>query len=169
MHSKVDPQSRILSGALAAALATLHHGEMIFLCDGGMVTSATSLHPLPDEVEMIDLAVVTGVPSLAHLLPVICETGDIEKVVVAQEMREANPSDRQLLDDVFGANAVEEIPYDEMYALRDRAKLVVRTGHWGMHGNVILRGGYVSPDVSLKRLFTGARAAPSPVGGESPV
>lgn len=155
MHSKQKPKTRILNGCLADVLATLHHGEMIFLADSGMSMAPTSLRPLPPEVELLDLAVMTGVPSIADLLPAIYATGDLERALVAEEMREGNPRDRKLVDDVFGSDCVEEIPYQTMYALRDRARLVVRTGHWGMHGNIVLIGGYVSEDVSTKRLFAG--------------
>ncbi len=152
-HSKTDPQPRILSGRLAEVLADLRHGETIFLADAGMGLSPAALRPLPPDVEVLDLGVVTGVPSMAQLLPVIEAAGDIERVIISADAAQANPDLRSLLDDLFGPAAVTEVPYyPTMYELRDRARLVVRTGDFLPHANLVLVGGYSSADIPLELL-----------------
>ena len=146
-------KARLLNGRLAEALATLRHGEMIFISDAGAGVSANALIPLAPHVEVLDLGIMTGVPSLRQLLPVMKETGDLEGAIVAREMRDSNPEGRTLVDDVFGAEKVHEITYlPDMYKLRDRAKLVVQTGEYVPHGNVVLIGGYTSPDIPVEWL-----------------
>ena len=89
MHSKTNPKQRVINGRLADALATLRHGELIFIADAGMVMSPTSIAPLPPEVELLDLGIVTGVPSNGQLLPALRDTGDIERVIVAERPADA--------------------------------------------------------------------------------
>ena len=153
MHSKTDPQPRLLNGRLAEVLAGLRHGETIFVADAGMGVSPAALRPLPPHVEQLDLGVVTGVPSMGQLLPVIAVTGDIERAIVSEDLAGSNPALRAKLDETFGAAAVAEVPYyPAMYDLRDRAKLFVQTGDVTPHANVVLVGGYTSPDIAIELL-----------------
>lgn len=146
-------KARLLNSRLAEALATLRHGEMIFVSDAGAGVSANSLIPLAPHIEVLDLGVVTGVPSLRQLLPLMKEAGDLEGAIVASEMRDSNPEGRTLVDEVFGVEKVHEVTYlPDMYKLRERAKLVVQTGEYTPHGNVILIGGYTSPDIPMEWL-----------------
>ena len=148
-------KSRLLNERLAAVVAGLRHGEMIFLGDAGGGVHRSSLVPLSPDVEQIDLGVVPGVPSLAHLLPVLHEVGDIEAAIVTEDMRTAYPEGRQLVDDVFGAEHVHELRYlPDFYRLRDRVKLFVHTGDYHVHANVVLVGGYPSPDIPLQWLVS---------------
>ncbi|QIZ37797.1 RbsD/FucU domain-containing protein [Saccharopolyspora sp. ASAGF58] len=148
-----SPKPRILNGRLAAVIAELRHGEMIFIADAGSATSKQSLTPMSDDVEQLDLSFVPGSPSVADVLPVIWEAGDFESIIVTQEMAAANPDGRRLVVTVAGEENVHEIPYKwDFYRLRDRAKLFVRTGDYAVHGNVVLVGGYSSGVIDVDRL-----------------
>ena len=56
-------KKRILNERLAAIVASIRHGEMLFIADAGSGTSAKALYPLSPDVEYLDLGVVTGSPS----------------------------------------------------------------------------------------------------------
>lgn len=163
-------KSRLLHPRLAAVVATLRHGEMVFVADAGSGTTAKSLVPLAPDVELIDLGIVTGCPSLHDLLPTLCEVGDFEAAIVAKDMRGSNPAGHGLVVGLFGERNVHEVTYiPDMYQLRDRAKVFVQTGDYSVHGNVILIAGYPSPAIPLSWLtssqwmgaLTDKSAAPS--------
>jgi D-ribose pyranase len=141
---------RLLHPRLAALCATLRHGEMIYVADAGSGTHAKSLVPLSQDVEYIDLGVVTGVPAVADLLPVLCDAGDFEAAIITEDMPLANPEGQRLVESLFGAGHVHTMRYlPDFYKLRDRAKAVVQTGDYRVHANVILVAGYPSPPIPV--------------------
>ncbi|WP_210214801.1 RbsD/FucU domain-containing protein [Mesorhizobium sp. M1A.F.Ca.ET.072.01.1.1] len=147
---------RILNQRLAAALADLRHGELIFIADAGSGTSAKALRSLAPDVEILDLEVVTGVPSIDDLVPVICDVGDIEACIVTKDMRGANPDGFAMLSRLFDEKHIYEVPYiPDYYDLRDRCKLFVQTGDYRVHANVILVGGYPSADIPMDMILNG--------------
>lgn len=149
----METRGRLLNARLAAVCAGLRHGEMVYVADAGSGTHAKSLVPLNEDVEIIDLGVVTGVPSVADLLPILCATGDFEAAVVAEDMAQANPQGRKLVVDLLGESNVHEMRYlPDFYRLRDRVKVFVQTGDYAVHGNVILVAGYPSPPIPMEWL-----------------
>lgn len=151
----MTPKPRLLHERLAAVVSTLRHGEMIFLADAGSGTSKAALVPLSPDVEVIDLGIVPGTPSLHDLLPVLAQVGDFEAAIVAHEMSNANPAGHALVVDTFGAGNVHEVPYlPDFYKLRDRVKVFVQTGDYAVHGNVILIAGYPSPPIPMEWLVS---------------
>ncbi|QIZ37794.1 RbsD/FucU domain-containing protein [Saccharopolyspora sp. ASAGF58] len=141
---------RLLHPRLAGIIATLRHGEMIFVADAGSGTSPKSLVPLDDSVEVVDVAVATGLPTVADVVSALHAVGDFEAAIVAAEMTTANPAGRKAIGDLVGAANVHEIPYlPDMYQLRDRCKVFVQTGDCGVHANMILVAGYPSPPIPL--------------------
>ena len=144
---------RLLHPRLASLCATLRHGEMVYVADAGSGTHRKSLVPLADEVEYIDLGVVTGVPSIGDLLPVLCEVGDFEAAFVTEDMPMANPEGHQLVQGLFGEANVHRMRYlPDFYRLRDRAKAVIQTGDYSVHANVVLVAGYPSPLIPVEWL-----------------
>lgn len=137
--------NRILNPVLASALATLRHGEVIFIADAGGV--------IPDSVTVpiLDLGIAPGLVSLEQILPLIRDNGDIERALVAEPMEEKSPEKYAFVRSVFG-DRVTTVPYrPDMYAIRNASKLIVRTGDYSVHGNVALVGGYASADVKFIR------------------
>jgi D-ribose pyranase len=63
----------------------------------------------------------------------------VEGATAAEEIREANPQAAALLDGHFPW--LELVPHDELKALTDAARLVVRTGEARPYANVLLRCG----------------------------
>lgn len=144
------PKMRILHPRLAAIVATLRHGEMIFVSDAGSGSSSKALIPLDPGVEYIDLGVVTGVPSFADVVGALCEVGDFEAAIVSSGLGKANPECLAFLEGIFGEELVHKIPYfPDFYPLRDRVKVMVQTGDYGIGANAFLIGGYPSPNIPL--------------------
>jgi len=149
---------RILNERLAALVATIRHGEMIFIADAGSGTSAKSLYPLDESVEYIDLEAVTGSPSFKEIIETIVENGDFEGAIVTEDMYELNKKDYNTVVKLFGEDNVHRMHYiPEYYLMRDRCKAVVQTGDYGIHAQAIIIAGYSSADIPMKWLKEGLK------------
>ena len=73
----------ILNSDISRVLSYMGHTDCIAVGDCGL--------PIPDEVERIDLALEFGVPSFMDVLRVITKDMKVEKIVLAEEIREHNP------------------------------------------------------------------------------
>ncbi len=145
---------RILNERLAAIVASIRHGEMLFIADSGSGTCSKALYPLADDVEHLDLEVVTGSPTLEDICRTLAEAGDFEGAIVTEDMEDVNPKDYAMLCELFGKEKVRAINYaPEYYELRDRCKAVVQTGDVGIHAQAVLIAGYPSADIDMKVLF----------------
>ena len=145
-----DVKFRILNPRLAAVLAELRHGELIYIGDAGSGTAPKALMPLDPAVEIIDLAVATGIPSFQDVTGAIIECGDIEAAIVTEDMKAAAPEQRAWLESKLGSENVHEMPYvPNYYELRDRCKVFIQTGDYGVHCQAVLIGGYPSANIPI--------------------
>lgn len=159
---KPTVKPRILNAELAAAIATLRHGETIFVADAGSGTSSKSFHPLDPDVQVIDVAVATGVPTFEQVVSAIVEVADIEQAIVTENMKDASPDQRKWLADLLGEENIHEMPYiPDYYDLRNRAKVFIQTGDYGVHRQAVLVGGYPSPKIPFSYYTDGVLNGPA--------
>jgi len=150
LNSKTHPKTRILNSRLAAVLAELRHGELIFIGDAGSGTAPKALIPLDPAVEVIDLAVATGVPTFEDVVGAIVECGDIEAAIVTEDMKTHSPEQKDWLGGLLGAENIHEMRYiPDYYELRDRCKVFIQTGDYGVHRQAVLIGGYPSANIPI--------------------
>lgn len=151
---------RILNPRLAALVASVRHGEMIFIADAGSGTCAQALHPLHPDVEYIDLEAVTGSPSFQDIAATLVSVGEFEGAVVSDCMEEQNPSDYAFIAGLLGEEHVRSVPYiPDFYKLRDRCRAVVQTGDCGAHAQAILVAGYCTDEIPMDWLWHGIDGA----------
>ncbi len=143
---------------LAAIVASIRHGEMLFIADAGSGTSDKALYPLSPDVEYLDLEAVTGSPSFQDIVATLVEVGDFEGAIVTDVMQELNPKDYNFIVELLGKENIHESPYiPEYYQMRDRCKAVVQTGDYGVHAQAILIAGYPSADIPMDWLKNGLK------------
>lgn len=121
----------ILNSDIAKVLADLGHTDQIIICDAGL--------PVPAGVPKIDVALALGVPSFNDVLSLLEAEMAVEKVVLAEEIKEHNP---RVLAHV--ASLYEEIDYvshEEFKRLSSQAKAIIRTGENTPYANIILQAG----------------------------
>ena len=151
-------KKRILNESLAAIVASIRHGEMLFIADAGSGTSEKALYPLSPDVEYLDLEAVTGSPSFQDIVSTIVEVGDFEGAIITDLMPKLNHKDYDFIVNLMGKENVHEIPYiPDYYELRDRCKAVIQTGDYGVHAQAILIAGYPSDDISMDWLKNGLK------------
>ena len=73
----------ILNSDISRVLSYLGHTDCICIGDCGL--------PIPDEVERIDLALAFGEPTFMRTLEVVVGDMKVEKIVLAEEIKEKNP------------------------------------------------------------------------------
>lgn len=149
---------RILNERLAAIVASLRHGEMLFIADAGSGTSEKAIYPLDPSVEYLDLEAVTGSPTFQDIAGTVIEVGDIEGALVTENMPEENQKDYSFLCDKLGEDHITQMPYiPNYYQMRDRCKAVIQTGDYGVHAQAILVAGYPSADIPMDWLKHGIK------------
>ena len=113
----------ILNARLAEALAGLRHKDRFVVSDCGL--------PVQQGIEVIDLAVVFGVPRFEQVLDALKSQLVLENAVIAQEARDGLPEKWYIPHN--GAAGFKD-------SLRD-ARFVIRTGETTSFANVIFQCG----------------------------
>ncbi len=121
----------IINAQLAGVLARLRHTDVLVVADSGL--------PVPAGVEVVDLAVVYGVPRLTDVLVPLLDAMVVEGAVAAAEVQARNPECWRLLIDHLGP--VDLVTHEHFKELVAGAVAVVRTGEATPYANVLLRCG----------------------------
>lgn len=119
----------IINAELLAAIGRLGHTDLLVVADCGL--------PVPPGVQVVDLAVVMGTPSLLSVLDALLTELVVEQATVAEEVFEF-PLGPLLLQRLPTATAVS---HERFKAATAAARVVVRTGEATPYANVILRSG----------------------------
>lgn len=127
-------KTRLLHADLSRLVATLGHGDMVLITDAGMPA------PHDEPVEVIDLALTPGIPSLSATIDVLLSEMQVESHVVASETLERNDAWLAALpSEQIGARKV--VTHEELKSLSRRARAVVRTGECTPYANLMLVSG----------------------------
>lgn len=127
----------ILNSDISRVLSYMGHTDCICVGDCGL--------PIPDETERIDLAVKFGVPTFMEVLKEVGNDMKIEKIVLADEIKENNPKVLAEINDYFAGQdiEVEFVSHVELKAKTKECKAVIRTGETTPYANVILQSGCI--------------------------
>ncbi|WP_041556397.1 D-ribose pyranase [Carnobacterium sp. 17-4] len=124
----------ILNSDIAKVLSDLGHTDKIAIGDAGL--------PVPDGVKKIDLALTLSEPSFLSVLKVVLSDMKVEKVVLAEEIKEQNAT--QLADIKATLVEDEQVTYVSHEAFKEQlkeVKVVIRTGEATPYSNIILQSG----------------------------
>ena len=122
-------KSGILHAELNAALSRLGHGHLVFVVDPAM--------PIPRGVDVVDLAVVHGLPRMTDVLDALLRELAIEDSIAAFEAA-VTPVATWLRERGLDS---ELVPHERLKQILPHAALVVRTGETTPYANVALRCG----------------------------
>lgn len=134
-------KSALLNAQLSHAIATVGHTDSLTLCDAGL--------PIPAQVERIDLALTSGVPSFLQTLDVVLTEMFVERVLLAEEIKHKNP---QILTALLARLAqleqsqgnqiqVDYVSHEQFKQHSQQSKAIVRSGECSPYANVILYSG----------------------------
>lgn len=129
----------ILNSDISRVLSYMGHTDRICIGDCGL--------PIPEETERIDLAVKFGQPSFMDVLKEVGSDMKIEKIVLAEEIKEKNPAVLSEIETYFSSTdekpEVEFVSHVELKALTKECKAVIRTGETTPYANIILQSGCI--------------------------
>lgn len=125
----------ILNAKLSGLLAGLGHKDIFLICDAGM--------PIPQGVEIVDLALIGGIPSFKDVFVAITNEVVVEKYTMAQEVHETNKILLTYIQDILVDAQAEFIPHVDLKEMSKSVKFAVRTGEFSYYPNIILQAGVV--------------------------
>ena len=127
----------ILNSDISRVLSYMGHTDRIAIGDCGL--------PIPDEVERIDLALKFGVPAFMDVLREVTEDMKVEKIVLAEEIKEQNEAVLQAIKELFEGQEieVEYVSHAELKKQTKECKAVIRTGETTPYANIILQSGCI--------------------------
>ena len=124
----------MINAHIDSALNRQGHMDLMMVVDAGF--------PCPDHVELIDIALSEGVPQILDVLAELNKVHSVEKIVMAQETRDHNPTYFDKVSKAFGDNVeIEVVPHTEFKERSQAVKTIVRTGDFTAWGNVMLVSG----------------------------
>ena len=135
----------ILNSDISKVLSCMGHTDRICIGDCGL--------PIPEETQRIDLALRCGQPTLMDVLKEVTDDMKIEKVYLAEEMKEKSPA---LLDELksfltgleTGCETgfkieIEFVSHTKLKKMTKGCRAVIRTGETTPYANIILQSGCI--------------------------
>lgn len=124
----------LLNGELSKVIAEMGHNDVILIGDAGM--------PVPKGVQLIDLALVNGVPSFFDVLKAVLSELCAAEGIISIEMNEVSPHMKKELEEIIKDEFnLKEIPHEELKKLSGDVKAAIRTGEFTSYSNIILKSG----------------------------
>ena len=110
------------------------HGDLLMVCDAGFA--------IPKGIEVVDISLKENQPTVLETLKVLEKFFSVEKMIIADQTREINPSLYRNVSTLFGANIeVEIVDHSELKKMAESVKGIIRTADFTAYGNVILVSG----------------------------
>ena len=127
----------ILNSEISRILSYMGHTDCIAVGDCGL--------PVPDETERIDLALAFGIPTFMQTLKVVADDMKIEKIILAEEIKENTPEILHEIEELFKDSNVETefVSHSQLKELTKNCKAVIRTGETTPYANIILQSGCI--------------------------
>ena len=132
----------ILNSDIARVLAYMGHTDTLAIGDCGL--------PVPDTTERIDLALEFGKPSFMDVLKPVSKDMKIEKIVLAEEIREQNPKMLAQIEQLFkeieqetGRKRKLMLSHTELKKRTGSCKAVMHSGETTPYANIILQSGCI--------------------------
>ena len=131
----------LLNSVISYVISKLGHTDTLTIGDCGL--------PVPEGVQRIDLAVMKGLPEFMPVLNAVLDEQEIEKVILAEEIKVVNP---ELLGEILKlleeteekedkAIEIEYVSHKDFKKKTKASKAVVRTGEYKAYANIILVSG----------------------------
>ena len=128
-------RGRLLNSEIISVLAAMGHTDQLVIADAGL--------PIPAAVKRIDLALEKGLPSFDATLALIASNMVMEKVILAEEIKENNSEMLKKIKEILSDKKIEIefVSHEYFKKLSSSSKAIVRTGECTPYANIILQSG----------------------------
>jgi D-ribose pyranase len=123
----------ILNRNLDRVLSKQGHGDLLLVTDAGFA--------IPEGLDIVDISLDVNQPQVLDVLHTLKKVFSVEKMIMANETKQSNPSFFDKVSKVWGEIPVETVDHVELKELSKRVKGVIRSGDFTAFGNVILVSG----------------------------
>lgn len=131
----------ILNAPLSHVIATLGHTDQLTICDAGL--------PIPEQANCVDLALTPNIPRFLAVFDAVISECFIEKVILAEEIKQKNPDIHQSLlerlaqleQQQHNQIAIEYVCHEQFKQISHASKGFVRSGECTPYANIILVSG----------------------------
>ena len=123
----------IINAQLSRVISELRHTDLLVIADSGLPVAVGG-------PEVVDLAVVYGVPSFEAVFRAVLDEIVVEAAAAATEVTDANPACWSLLRRMLDRD-IELVPHEDFKTRTTQARAVVRTGEATPYANVLLHCG----------------------------
>lgn len=124
----------LINRNLAKVVAEQGHQDLLMVVDAGFA--------IPLGVETIDISLSENNPMVVDVLTVLRKFHSVEKMIVAKQTKETNPTLFNKISTAWGNDIeIEVVEHSELKQISKTVKAVIRTGDFTAFGNVILVSG----------------------------
>ena len=123
----------LLNAQLIQEIAAIGHTQTMMIGDVGL--------PVPEGVEVIDLALTPGVPSFLEVLKAVEQELVCESYVLASEIKDKNPAVHEEILKVMKEYPGSYVAHEELKRLSEKTQVIVRTGETSSYANIVLAAG----------------------------
>ncbi len=125
----------LLNDNISSVVARMGHKQTLCIGDAGL--------PIPATTQRIDLALTLGIPRFLDVLDTVLSELCVEKIYLAEEIREVSPAMEAEILKRFPEIEVAYIPHEDFKELSGDCQAIIRTGETTSYANVILVSGVV--------------------------
>jgi D-ribose pyranase len=124
-----------LNSHLSRLIAVMGHTDRVVICDSGL--------PIPRRAEVVDLALTENIPRFLDTVRVILKELQVERAIIAKEMRAKNPSTHGALIRMLKGIPIRSVSHNEFKKITGRKGNItfVKTGEATPYANVIFVAG----------------------------
>lgn len=125
----------ILNADISRVLSYMGHTDTLCIGDCGL--------PIPECTERIDLALSFGNPTFMDVLKEVLKDMKVEKIILAEEIKDKNPEQLKNILDLLKNVEVEYVSHTKLKLLSGSCKAVIRSGETTPYSNIILQSGCI--------------------------
>jgi D-ribose pyranase len=124
----------LINRNLAKVVAEQGHQDLLMVVDAGFA--------IPLGIETIDISLSENNPMVLEVLTELRKFHSVEKMILAKQTREINPTLFNNITTIWGNKIeIEVVDHSELKQISKTVKAVIRTGDFTAYGNVILVSG----------------------------
>lgn len=124
-------KSGIINSEISKVLSYMRHTDLICISDLGL--------PCPNGVKAIDLSLKLGFPSFIEVLSEINKDIKIERIILAEEIKNNNKEIHEKILNMFKNITIEYISHNSFKQITSDCKAIIRTGETTPYANIILQ------------------------------
>jgi len=124
----------LINRNLAKVISEQGHQDLLMVVDAGFA--------IPLGVETADISLSENNPMVVDVLTELRKFHSVEKMILARQTKETNPSLFNKISTIWGSDIeIEVVDHSELKKKKKMVKAVIRTGDFTAFGNVILVSG----------------------------